>query len=271
MQHIYHKMLQIDRRTRQVVLSLKAIYRYTEGCCTPPPLHCSRWKNMERGRVKTICALIRNLDHTSKSRSSPCVNNQEIISSMKIYLIGTPTLFNRDLMSMISCQWLSDLMPMLLLPIFQQLSHHPPRRVCFRQLLLYISAALTSPPRRVCFRQLLLYISAALTSPPRHVCFRQLLLYISAALTSPPRRVCFRQLLLYISAALTSPPRRVCFRQLLLGLLLLVFGILALLQGASQAYLGGGLWGGVCVIVSGTLGIMSSRRPCTYFYLVGQM
>ena len=56
--------------------------------------------------------------------------------------------------------------------------------------------------------------------------------------------------------------------QLLLGLLLLVFGVLALLQGSSQAYLGGGLWGGVCVIVCGTLGIMSSRRPCTYFYLV---
>ncbi|XP_043188142.1 uncharacterized protein LOC122363212 [Amphibalanus amphitrite] len=70
-------------------------------------------------------------------------------------------------------------------------------------------------------------------------------------------------------------PAKVAFSlgmgKLLLGLLLLVFGVLALLQGSSQAYLGGGLWGGVCVIVSGTLGIMSSRRPCTYFYLASFM
>ena len=46
-----------------------------------------------------------------------------------------------------------------------------------------------------------------------------------------------------------------------------MFGVLALLRGASQAYLGGGLWGGICAIVSGALGVMSSRRPCTYFYL----
>ncbi|XP_037071351.1 uncharacterized protein LOC119089276, partial [Pollicipes pollicipes] len=59
--------------------------------------------------------------------------------------------------------------------------------------------------------------------------------------------------------------------RLLVGCLLLVFGVLALLQGSSQAYLGGGLWGGICVIVSGALGIISSRRPCAYFYLASFM
>ena len=48
---------------------------------------------------------------------------------------------------------------------------------------------------------------------------------------------------------------------------LLVFGKLALLRGASLACLVGGLWGGICLIVSGALGVMSGLRPCKCFCL----
>ena len=48
---------------------------------------------------------------------------------------------------------------------------------------------------------------------------------------------------------------------------LLVFGKLALLRGASLACLVGGLWGGICLIVSGALGVMSGLRLCKCFCL----
>ena len=59
--------------------------------------------------------------------------------------------------------------------------------------------------------------------------------------------------------------------KLLLGALMVILGILAIMVDAALSSLGGGLWVGAVVAVSGFLGVCAARRPHVWVYVLGFM
>ncbi|KRT86527.1 hypothetical protein AMK59_2184, partial [Oryctes borbonicus] len=50
--------------------------------------------------------------------------------------------------------------------------------------------------------------------------------------------------------------------QILFGLLMSVFGALAIIQGSNLSQIGGGLWGGCLAVATGTTGVLTAAKDC---------
>ncbi|KAI4456685.1 hypothetical protein MML48_8g00000852 [Holotrichia oblita] len=50
--------------------------------------------------------------------------------------------------------------------------------------------------------------------------------------------------------------------QILFGMLMSVFGVLAIIHGSNLSQIGGGLWGGCLAVATGTTGVLTAARDC---------